>query len=124
MGWVGWGGAGVGLDVVGGIAGLAEAMLAEAGFRLVHVPGLAVNRARQGTAGGENKSDPRDARVIAEQVRTRRDLRADRAGQRAGLELRLLVGRRGDLVGRADPPPGSPARPAGRIHPAWNGCWT
>ena len=35
----------VGLDVVGGIAGLAEAMLAESGFTLVHVSGLAVNRA-------------------------------------------------------------------------------
>ena len=65
----------VGLDVVGGIAGLAEAMLAEAGFTLVHVPGLAVNRARQGTVGGENKSDPRDARTIADQARTRTDLR-------------------------------------------------
>ena len=38
----------IGLDVVGGIAGLTEAMLAAASFRLVHVPGLAVNRARQG----------------------------------------------------------------------------
>jgi transposase len=65
----------IGLDVVGGIAGLAEAMLWAAGFRLVDVSGLAVNRARQGTTGGEHKSDPRDARVIAEQVRTRRDLR-------------------------------------------------
>ena len=61
----------VGLDVVGGIAGLAEAVLSQAGVRLVHVPGLAVNRARLATRGGENKSDPRDARVIAEQVRTR-----------------------------------------------------
>src|SRR6476659_1740991 len=61
----------VGIDVIGGIAGLAEAMLAQAGFTLVHVPGLAVNRARQGTVGGENKSDPRDARAIADQVRTR-----------------------------------------------------
>jgi len=65
----------VGLDVVGGIAGLVEAMLAEADFALVHVPGLAVNRARQGTVGGENKSDPRDARTIADQVRTQQDLR-------------------------------------------------
>jgi hypothetical protein len=32
----------ISLDVVGGIAGLAEAMLAAAGFALVHVPGLAV----------------------------------------------------------------------------------
>jgi hypothetical protein len=36
----------VGLDVIGGIGGLTEAMLAEAGFPLVHLPGLAVNRAR------------------------------------------------------------------------------
>jgi transposase len=88
----------VGLDVVGGIAGLAGAMLAEAGFALVHVPGLAVNRARQGTVGGENKSDPRDARAIAEQVRTRADLRAVEAATELDLEIRLLVGRRRDLV--------------------------
>jgi hypothetical protein len=87
----------IGLDVVGGIAGLAEAMLGAAGFRLVHVSGLAVNRARQGTSGGEHKSDARDARVIAEQVRTRRDLRPIEAVSELDLELRLLVGRRGDL---------------------------
>lgn len=88
----------VGLDVVGGIAGLAEAMLAEAGLALVHVPGLAVNRARQGTVGGENKSDPRDARTIAEQVRTRTDLRPIEPASEIDLEIRLLVGRRRDLV--------------------------
>jgi transposase len=88
----------IGLDVVGGIAGLAEAMLAEAGFALVHVPGLAVNRARQGTVGGEHKSDSRDARVIAEQVRTRHDLRPIEPASELDLELRLLVGRRRDLV--------------------------
>jgi transposase len=88
----------IGLDVVGGIAGLAEAMLAEAGLVLVHVPGLAVNRARQGTVGGEHKSDPRDARVIAEQVRVRQDLRPIEPASELDLELRLLVGRRRDLV--------------------------
>ncbi len=88
----------VGLDVVGGIAGLAEAMLAQAGFALVHVPGLAVNRARQGTVGGENKSDPRDARTIADQVRIRTDLRAIEPATELNLEIRLLVGRRRDLV--------------------------
>lgn len=56
----------VGVDVIGGIAGLVEAMLAAAGCTLLHVPGIAVNRARQGTVGGENKSDPRDARTIAD----------------------------------------------------------
>jgi transposase len=88
----------IGLDVVGGIAGLAEAMLAEAGFALVHVPGLAVNRARQGTTGGEHKSDPRDARVIAELVRIRHDLRPIEPASELDLELRLLVGRRRDLI--------------------------
>lgn len=88
----------VGLDVVGGVAGLAQAVLAEAGFALVHVSGLAVNRARQGTVGGENKSDPRDARAIAEQVRTRADLRPIEGPGEIDLDLRLLVGRRRDLV--------------------------
>jgi Transposase len=46
----------IGLDVVGGIAGLAQAMLWAAGFRLVHVSGLAVNRSRHGTTGGEHKA--------------------------------------------------------------------
>jgi transposase len=89
----------IGIDVIGGIAGLAEAILAEAGFTLVHVPGLAVNRARQGTVGGENKSDPRDARTIAEQVRTRSDLRRIEPATEIDLEIRLLAGRRRDLVG-------------------------
>src|SRR5580658_10130339 len=88
----------IGLDVIGGIAGLAQAMLAEAGFALVHVPGIAVNRARQGTVGGENKSDPRDARTIADQVRTRPDLRPIEPATELDLEIRLLVSRRGDIV--------------------------
>jgi transposase len=88
----------IGLDVVGGIAGLAEAMLAAAGFALVHVPGLAVNRARQGAVGGENKSDPRAARTIADQVRTRTDLRPIEPATELDLEIRLLAGRRRDLV--------------------------
>ena len=88
----------VGVDVVGGIASLLQATLAERGFQLVHVPGLAVNRARQGTSGGEHKSDPRDARVIADQVRTRTDLRTIEAASEVDVELRLLVGRRRELV--------------------------
>ena len=89
----------VGIDVIGGIASLLVAMLAEAGIAVVHVPGLAVNRARQGTAGGEHKSDPRDAAVIADQVRVRRDLRPVETGEEIDIEIRLLVGRRRDLVG-------------------------
>ena len=88
----------VGVDVVGGIAGLLTAMLLEADIEVVHVSGLAVNRAREGTSGGEHKSDPRDAAVIADQVRHRRDLRAIEPIGERDAEIRLLVGRRRELV--------------------------
>jgi transposase len=81
----------VGIDVVGGIASLLCAMLLDAGIEVVHVPGLAVNRAREGTSGGEHKSDPRDAAVIADGVRHRRDLRSVEPVGELDAEIRLLV---------------------------------
>jgi transposase len=89
----------VGIDVIGGIAGLLVAMLAEARLAVVHVSGLAVNRAREGGVGGEHKSDPKDAGVIADQVRHRRDLRTVDPSTEIDAEIRLLVGRRRELVG-------------------------
>lgn len=88
----------IGLDLMGSVAALLTAMLLAAGFRVVHVPGLAVNRARRGTRGGENKSDPRDAKVIAEQVMLRDDLRDVHLPDEATAELRLLVSHRTVLV--------------------------
>lgn len=89
----------VGIDLLGGIATLLSAMLLAAGERLVHVPGLAVNRARQGSVGGQAKSDPKDARIIADQLRLRAgDFRPITLDDDALAELRLLVGRRGDLI--------------------------
>lgn len=89
----------VAIDVLGGIAGLLQVMLGDAGLRLVHVSGLAVNRARRATRGGEHKSDPRDAKVIADQIRLRADeLRTVEPATEADSELRLLVGRRRELV--------------------------
>lgn len=88
----------VGIDVLGGIAALFSAMLLEAGIELVHVSGLAVNRARQGTPGGENKSDPRDAAAIAELVARRSNLRVVESEAELDAEIRLLVGRRRELV--------------------------
>ena len=88
----------IGIDVLGGIATLTQVVLLQAGFELLHISGLAVNRARQGMVGGESKSDPRDARVIADQVRTRRDLRLVESHNELDLELRLLVSRRRDLT--------------------------
>jgi hypothetical protein len=62
--------------VLGGIAGLLAAVHVDAGIEVVHVSGLAVDRARQGSVAGEHRSDAKDAVIIAEQVRHRRDLRA------------------------------------------------
>src|SRR3954468_18426835 len=87
-----------GIDVVGGIPSVLTAMLLGAGIDVVHVPGLAVNRAREGTTGGEHKSDPRDAAVIADSVRHRRDLRAIEPIGELDAEIRLLVARRRELV--------------------------
>jgi transposase len=87
------------IDVLGGIAGLLQVMLTDAGLQVVHVSGLAVNRARRATRGGEHKSDPRDARVIADQIRLRGDeLRPVTALTQIDAELRLLAGRRRELV--------------------------
>jgi hypothetical protein len=82
----------VGIDVVGGIAAVLTAMLLEAGIEVVHVSGLAVNRAREGTSGGEHKSDPRDAAVIADRVRHRRDLRTIEPVGDLDAEIRLSSG--------------------------------
>jgi transposase len=88
----------VGIDILGGIAALAQAMLLADGLKVVHVPGLAVNRARRGTRGGAHKSDPKDAAVIADQVRMRDDLRAVEPAREIDVELRLLAGRRSEIV--------------------------
>jgi transposase len=88
----------IGLDVMGSIASFLEATLIAAGLKLVHVPGMAVNRARDGFANSEAKSDPKDARVIAEQVRTRPNLRHISLGDETTAAIRVLVSRRRDLV--------------------------
>jgi hypothetical protein len=61
----------VGIDLIGGPATLLEAVPIERGEEIFHLPGIAVNRARDAYPG-ETKSDARDARVIANQLRLRR----------------------------------------------------
>lgn len=86
------------IDLMGGVASLLTAMLIEAGIHLVHVPGLVVNRARRATKGGEAKSDPRDAKTIADQLRLRSDWRVITADDETSLDLRMVVARRRELV--------------------------
>jgi transposase len=88
----------VGLDLLGGVATLLEAMLLDAKLTVLHVPGVTVSEARRGTVGGEQKSDPKDARVIADQLRMRDDFRVLTQLREDDVELRLLVGRRSEIV--------------------------
>ncbi len=85
------------VDQVGGGAALLLALLWERGQGVVHVPGIAVDRARDAHRG-ESKTDARDARLIAEQARVRRDLSAIEPGEELLTELALLTARRRDLV--------------------------
>jgi len=87
----------IGLDIAGSLARFLEAVLLAEGLRLVHVPGIAVNRAGRGFAGGERKSDPRDANTIADLVRTRA-LRPILPDDEIVIALRLKVMRRREIT--------------------------
>jgi transposase len=85
------------LDQPGGAIALLLALLWERDQRVLYVPGIAVDRARDASRG-ESKTDARDARIIAEQARMRRDLSTLAPGEELHAELALLVARRRDLV--------------------------
>ena len=85
-------------DQPGGSAALLLALLWERGQRVLYVPGIAVDRARDAHRGESKKTDARDARLIAELARMRRDLAALEPGDELLAELKLLVAHRRDLV--------------------------
>jgi transposase len=85
------------LDQPGGGAALLLALLWEHDQKVLYVPGLSVDRARD-TYRGESKTDARDARLIADQARMRGDLGKLKPGEQEIAELRLLLARRRDLV--------------------------
>ena len=86
------------MDLVGGPATLLQAVLLGGGERLFHISGMAVNRARDGYRG-ENKSDAKDARVIADQLRMHwTSIQELHPRDEASAELRTLVSHRRGLV--------------------------
>jgi transposase len=85
------------VDQPGGGAALLLALLWERSQRVVYVPGLTVDRARDAYRG-ESKTDERDARVIADQARMRGDFSELAPEEGALAELQLLLARRRDLV--------------------------
>ncbi|MFI6173898.1 IS110 family transposase [Nocardia sp. NPDC051052] len=72
-------------------------ILFERGQRVCYLPGRAVNQAAAGYRS-EGKTDAKDARIIADQARMRRDLAVLRPSDELIVELRMLTGRRTDLV--------------------------
>ena len=85
------------LDQPGGSAALLLALLWERTQRVLYIPGLTVDRARDAYRG-ESKTDARDARVIADQVRMRSGFGELKPGEEEVAELQLLLAWRRDLV--------------------------
>jgi transposase len=85
------------VDQPGGSVALLLALLWERNQRVLYVPGLTVDRARDAYRG-ESKTDARDAHVIADQARMRPDLGELEPGEEEIAELQLLLARRRDLI--------------------------
>ncbi|WP_154760663.1 IS110 family transposase [Amycolatopsis pithecellobii] len=86
------------VDVSTGGAALLPALLVAHGQQVFYLSGSQVNRAAGGYRG-EGKTDAKDAAIIADQVRMRRDLTPLRVDNELIVELRMLIARRRDLAG-------------------------
>ena len=85
------------IDLNHGGAALLIAMLVAAEQRLLYIPGRTVHHAA-GSYRGDGKTDAKDAAIIADQARMRRDLTPLRPGDEIAVDLRILTARRTDLV--------------------------
>lgn len=86
-----------GIDLADGGAALAIAILLTHDQAVHYNSGRAIHRASE-SYRGEGKTDAKDAAVIADQVRVRRDLHPIRTGDETVIDLRILTGRRMDLM--------------------------
>ncbi|MDO0917799.1 IS110 family transposase [Streptomyces sp. DT2A-34] len=85
------------VDLNHGGAALLIGLLLSHGQPMAYLTGLAVHRA-SATYKGEGKTDAKDAFVIADQARVRRDLGLLRPGDEIAVDLRILTTRRLDVV--------------------------
>lgn len=85
------------VDISGRAASLLLALLITADQQVVYMPGRAVNR-MSGAYRGEAKTDAKDALVIADQARMRRDFAPVNSTPELVTTLRLLTSYRADLV--------------------------
>ncbi|MGW5479909.1 IS110 family transposase [Streptomyces sp. NPDC004008] len=85
------------VDLNAGGAALLIALLVNHGQQLLYIPGRTVHHA-SASYRGDGKTDAKDAFVIADQARMRRDLQTLREGDEIAIDLRILTGRRYDLT--------------------------
>ena len=85
------------VDLNHGGAALLIGLLLSHDQPMVYITGLTVHRA-SASYRGEGKTDAKDAFVIADQARMRRDLGQLRPGDEIAVDLRTLTGRRTDLM--------------------------
>lgn len=83
------------VDLNHGGAALLIALLAAHDQRVLYIPGRTVHHASR-TYRGDGKTDAKDAAVIADQARMRRDLQPVRTGDEISVDLRILTARRTD----------------------------
>lgn len=85
------------VDLNSGGAGLLIAVLAGRDQMLLYLPGRIVYHAAAGYRG-DSKTDAKDAAIIADQARMRRDLHPMRVDDEISVELKILTSRRTDLM--------------------------
>ena len=85
------------IDLNAGGGALLIALLVGHGQRLLYIPGRTVHHASGGYRG-DGKNDAKDAFVIADQARMRRDLHPVTTGDEIAIDLRILTARRYDLA--------------------------
>ncbi|MFF1902834.1 IS110 family transposase [Kitasatospora sp. NPDC058218] len=85
------------IDLNAGGAALMIALLTANGQKVLYIPGRTVHHA-SGSYRGDGKTDAKDAFVIADQARMRRDLQRMHRGDDIAVDLRILTSRRLDLA--------------------------
>jgi transposase len=85
------------VDLNSGGAALMLALLANGGQQLLYIPGRTVFHAAA-SYRGDGKTDAKDAAIIADQARMRRDLQPLRLGDQISADLRILTARRTDVT--------------------------
>lgn len=85
------------IDLSSGGAALILGLLAAHSLPVVYIPGHAVHHAAKAYRG-DGKTDAKDAAIIADQARMRRDLQLLSVADESRIELRALTAHRKDLV--------------------------